>query len=104
MKFPPNWQFKKILRQSCTLKKLEKEEIEDEYGQVVESWKEYTVTNVEIQPVTAEDLVLLPPGTLKVGDARAWFKEHLSGTVSLADFNDSTLYTCLLYTSPSPRD
>lgn len=79
--------------QSCILKKLAEEQIEDEYGQIVESFTEYTVYNVEIQPVTSEDLILTPSGTLTIGDARAWFKERLSGTVSLLDFNDPYLYT-----------
>jgi hypothetical protein len=82
-----------MLRQSCTLKKLVQTEINDEYDQTEESFIDYTVNYCEIQPVTSEDLVFLPPGTLNIGDARAWFKDKVSSTESLSLFEKPSLYT-----------
>lgn len=93
MKAPPNWMYKKILTQSCILRKLSQKIFEeDEYGQASESFNDYKVYNVEIQPITSEDLIYLPPGVLNVGDARAWFKEKVSFTKFLSEFNDPNLY------------
>jgi len=82
-----------MLSQSCTLKKLVQTEINDQYDQTEESFVNYTVDHCEIQPVTSEDLVFLPPGTLNIGDARAWFKDKVSSTESLSLFEKPSLYT-----------
>lgn len=81
-----------MLTQSCKVIKVVKKEIEDEYGQAIEERTEYNVKNVEIQPVSSEDLAFLPAGTLNIGDARAFFCEQLSCTEFLMDFNTDTLY------------
>lgn len=93
IKFPPNWQLKKILRQKCTLRKKTVTMINDEYEQGTESFTNYAVDHCEIQPITSEDLVYLPPGTLNIGDARGWFKELISSIACKSDFDISSLYT-----------
>lgn len=93
LKYPPNWQLKKILRQECTLRKKTVAMITDEYEQGIESFVEYQIDHCEIQPITSEDLVYLPPGILNIGDARGWFKEFISSIVCKSDFDISSLYT-----------
>jgi len=95
VKYPPNWQLKKLLRQKCTLRKKTIISTNDEYEGGVESFLEYDVDNCEIQPVTSEDLVWLPLGTLNIGDARAWFNELISRVICKSDFEISTLYDFL---------
>jgi len=92
-KYPPNWQLKKILRQKCTVIKVQVNIIDDQYGQATETPSSYIVDDVEIQPITSEDLQFLPPGTLDVGDARGFFKELLGIKICLADFCTASDYT-----------
>lgn len=89
----PTWLISKTLTQSCKVIKIKKTEIEDEYGQVMEEKVEYLVKNVEIQPVSSEDLAFIPAGMLNIGDARAFFAEGLTGTDFIADFITPLVYT-----------
>lgn len=92
-KYPPRWQQKKILRQTCKLIKVTDQEIEDEYGQSVESQTLYEIPNCEIQPITSEDLQFMPPGVLEVGDARAFFPALAAETICMHEFINPPLYT-----------
>jgi hypothetical protein len=90
----PNWQLKKAyLRQRATLRKKTVTIVDDEYEQGTESFTNYTIDNCEIQPVTSEDLVWLPAGTLNIGDARGWFKEFICMVVCKSEFDTASLYT-----------
>jgi len=72
LKAPPRWKVKKVLRSKVTLHKISESTIDDEFGQTEE-----TETTIEIladiQPVTLEDMLYLPPGYVSQGDAWGFF-------------------------------
>lgn len=93
-KAPPEWVFKRILRQKAKLvKRTETEISNDQYGQVTESQVIYTIEHCEIQPITSEDLRFMPAGVLEEGDARAFVPSLIQKTKWLYELIISGLYT-----------
>lgn len=91
-KVPPNWQIKKLLKQTCTILKVTETQVDDEYGQTEESTISHSIIG-EIQPITSEDLSFLPPGVLNVGDAIGFFKEIFITEDCIQDFTVESNYS-----------
>jgi len=82
----PDWMFKRLLRSRVQLVKITKDIIPpsslnpsqyEEYGQTTTTGTTFTI-KAEIQPITSQDIIDIPPGMLEIGDAIGFFqKEYL---------------------------
>jgi len=95
IKAVPLWYVRKQLRGKVTLLKV-KEIIDetDEYGQETkESITKFSL-KAQIDVITPEDLTWLPPGLLRVGDARGFFLPYytLDGKKISVDLKDYIVF------------
>ena len=90
IKSPPQWMLAKLLKRNIVLIKVTETEIEDDlYGQAEESKSTYSI-KAEIQDITESDIMYLPEGALKVGDAIGYFLDYyiVSGNTIVVDVDD----------------
>lgn len=94
----PAWKLKKIFSCDVVLHKVTETLIDDEFGQTEVSEEDFNI-KAEIQSITLEDMLYLPAGEVKEGDAFGYFLPTyvIEGEDITIEVNDSLTFKGIKY-------